>query len=375
MRRPRLAHPRPPRGAAEPPGPPPRPRTTGRPRGAGPDWGHRPGGPRRRPSISCVHPPRPVTRHASHRPHDHGALTRVGRDAPEAPAATPRRRDAPSTTAGARPRGRWLLRHRPAVPAASSVRLAVAVSSASCAAARWASRSASSTSWSASTQRQTRPRRAASVPSSTSPKSIERGRALPTHDPARRHIDPPPGWMPTSRKRHVEARPRGADGEVAGQHHVDARPHRGAVDGGHRRHGSLVEDPEGPVGLFERHLGLEEIVHRAAGAEHRRSVAQHERPTPCRRGLLHRLDQCLHQVPRQGVATGGVVEHHGRDTVGFLHPDERVRPAHRDPASGSGSNGGRPIWSRTVTTGGLVRLRRCQLAPSTTSTCPEMKRA
>ena len=41
----------------------------------------------------------------------------------------------------------------------------------------------------------------------------------------------------------------------------------------------------------------------------------------------------------------------------------------------SGSNGPRPIWSRTVTTGGFVSVRRCQLAPSTTSVWPEMKRA
>ena len=34
-----------------------------------------------------------------------------------------------------------------------------------------------------------------------------------------------------------------------------------------------------------------------------------------------------------------------------------------------------PIWSRTVWTGGLVRRRRCQLAPSTTRVCPEMNRA
>ena len=39
------------------------------------------------------------------------------------------------------------------------------------------------------------------------------------------------------------------------------------------------------------------------------------------------------------------------------------------------SNGPLPIWSRTVTTGGLVSDRRCQFAPSTTSVCPEMNRA
>jgi hypothetical protein len=33
-----------------------------------------------------------------------------------------------------------------------------------------------------------------------------------------------------------------------------------------------------------------------------------------------------------------------------------------------------PICSRTVVTGGLVSVRRCQLAPSTTSACPEMNR-
>ena len=42
---------------------------------------------------------------------------------------------------------------------------------------------------------------------------------------------------------------------------------------------------------------------------------------------------------------------------------------------GYASNGPRPIWSRTVTTGGLVSERRCQFAPSTTSVWPEMKRA
>ena len=41
----------------------------------------------------------------------------------------------------------------------------------------------------------------------------------------------------------------------------------------------------------------------------------------------------------------------------------------------SAENGPLPICSRTVTTGGFVKLRRCQLAPSTTSVCPEMKRA
>ncbi len=40
-----------------------------------------------------------------------------------------------------------------------------------------------------------------------------------------------------------------------------------------------------------------------------------------------------------------------------------------------GANGPRPICSRTVTTGGFVIDRRCQFAPSTTSVCPEMKRA
>ena len=38
------------------------------------------------------------------------------------------------------------------------------------------------------------------------------------------------------------------------------------------------------------------------------------------------------------------------------------------------SKGPRPSWSRTVTTGGLVIERRNQLAPSTTSVCPEMNR-
>ena len=43
--------------------------------------------------------------------------------------------------------------------------------------------------------------------------------------------------------------------------------------------------------------------------------------------------------------------------------------------AGAGSNGPRPIWSRTVTTGALVSVRRCQFAPSTARVCPEMKRA
>ena len=64
------------------------------------------------------------------------------------------------------------------------------------------------------------------------------------------------------------------------------------------------------------------------------------------------------------------------------HPraPRRLRPA--DPAGArrrgardadlrgaqvSAPNGPRPIWSRTVTTGGFVRVRRCQFAPSTTS--------
>ncbi len=41
----------------------------------------------------------------------------------------------------------------------------------------------------------------------------------------------------------------------------------------------------------------------------------------------------------------------------------------------SSANGPRPICSRMVTTGGFVIERRCQFAPSTTSVCPEMKRA
>src|SRR5439155_22093363 len=39
------------------------------------------------------------------------------------------------------------------------------------------------------------------------------------------------------------------------------------------------------------------------------------------------------------------------------------------------SNGPLPIWSRAVTTGGGVRKRRSQLAPSTTRVWPAMKRA
>ena len=43
--------------------------------------------------------------------------------------------------------------------------------------------------------------------------------------------------------------------------------------------------------------------------------------------------------------------------------------------AGAGSNGPRPIWSRTVITVGFVKVRRCQLAPSTTRVCPEMNLA
>ena len=63
--------------------------------------------------------------------------------------------------------------------------------------------------------------------------------------------------------------------------------------------------------------------------------------------------------------------------VGVAHRLPFLRGRSRGSAQrlASGSNGPRPIWSRIVTTVGLVMLRRCQLAPSTTSVCPEMKRA
>ena len=57
-------------------------------------------------------------------------------------------------------------------------------------------------------------------------------------------------------------------------------------------------------------------------------------------------------------------------TSGWSSPADEARAPH-----GLGSKGPLPIWSRTVTTGGLVSERRCQLAPSTTSVWPEMNRA
>ena len=59
------------------------------------------------------------------------------------------------------------------------------------------------------------------------------------------------------------------------------------------------------------------------------------------------------------------------------NPNEALLKASRRAARTARhpSNGPLPIWSRTVTTGGLVRERRCQFAPSTTSVWPEMKRA
>ena len=88
----------------------------------------------------------------------------------------------------------------------------------------------------------------------------------------------------------------------------------------------------------------------------------------------------LHGQPARLVAAPGQLD---LDHVGTPLAQRRrgLRSLHQQagfttfsPSSAPIGSGGRtgplPIWSRTVTTGGLVSERRCQLAPSTTSVWP-----
>jgi probable F420-dependent oxidoreductase len=99
--------------------------------------------------------------------------------------------------------------------------------------------------------------------------------------------------------------------------------------------------------------------------------------------------RCAERVLRQfDLGVDGVIMHGATpaELATVVDAYRSIRPAGRfdrlaaNPGAGARGaqvlpNGPRPICSRTGTTVGLVSERRCQLAPSTTSVCPLMKRA
>ena len=157
----------------------------------------------------------------------------------------------------------------------------------------------------------------------------ERRRALPSHHP----LEPPERTAarvdPDVEEAEVETRGRRADGDVAAEEQRDAGADGRAVDRRHGGHGCLVQSVEGPVDLLEADLGLEELVHRPAGAEHGWGVAQDERTRAVGRRAVDGLAERSHQLPRKGVARTGVVQHDGRNPGGFLDADGSARHAHQ----------------------------------------------
>ena len=98
-------------------------------------------------------------------------------------------------------------------------------------------------------------------------------------------------------------------------------------------------------------------------------------PVACERAGITVADYLAHYDPGAARPFPGVEE--ALDLVLVALAPRRQGPVHPSGRRGRGHGwkGPLPIWSRTVTTSGLVRLRRCQLAPSTTRVWPEMNRA
>ena len=203
-----------------------------------------------------------------------------------------------------------------------SARVALVRRTSSCgaAAARPAMVMASSSRSRSGTQRHTSPMRSASGPSTTWPNSTMAAAAEGPTARSSIQVWPPPGWIPSCRNR-VSNR---ADAPARRTSQARARfmpgPHRRAVHRGQRGQRRAGHPQEALVdaaqALASRRAQVAQV---GPGAERGRGARHHHRPHRLI-GLerVEQLDDLVHHLAVEGVASLRVVERHDGHPVGHL---------------------------------------------------------